>query len=182
MSITLPLLIALRRRRCRRSFLIILTIWSQAFCHGFGNSFPNFVTGGLGRGVTFVAAIACSGFILTMLYLDRKVDIEYSVPYAVTCSLALNAAVLGASYIMAIFYRFDSWLDSAFGVSSTLVSQIALSIFGSVLLFVISIVSKRITTVRDEAIFTLPGFFAVVHCANIPHTHTHIHAHTHART
>jgi hypothetical protein len=141
--------------------LIILTIWSQAFCHGFGNSFPNFVTGGLGRGVTFVAAIACSGLILTMLYLDRNVDIEYSVPYAVTCSLALNAAVLGASYIMAIFYRFDSWLDSAFGVSSTLVSQIALSIFGSVLLFIISIVSKRITTVRDEAIFTLPGFFAV---------------------
>jgi hypothetical protein len=55
----------------------------------------------------------------------------------------------------------DHWRRQLHGPSSTLVSQVALTVFSSLVLSVFGQVSGRITTARDRTAFMLPGLFAV---------------------
>jgi uncharacterized membrane protein YjjB (DUF3815 family) len=109
-----------------------------------------------------IGVVACAGFVVMMFCMDRKKKIEHSVPYAVAYAWALSASVLGASYILGLFYRFDTLIDSLIGQYSLLVSQVALTLLSSLVLWVFDQVSERITTTRDYIAFMLPGLFAMV--------------------
>jgi hypothetical protein len=110
-----------------------------------------------------------------MVRLDQNTVIKHSVPYAVAHSWALHFSVLGSSYLAArIITRGSQYL---------VVVQIALSLFGTVMMWVFSRISRRITTVRDEVVYMFPGFFALVGLTEtITHTHTHTHTHTQTHT
>jgi hypothetical protein len=109
-----------------------------------------------------IGVVACAGFVVMMFWMDRRENIEHSVPYAVAYAWALSASVLGASYTLGLFYRYEKMIYSVFGSSSTFVSQLALTLFSSVVLWVFGKVSGSITTARDHTVFMLPGLFAVV--------------------
>jgi hypothetical protein len=109
-----------------------------------------------------IGVVGSAAFVGVMFWMDRNEKLEHSVPYAVAYAWALSASVLGASYIIGLFYRFDTLISSVFGQSSLLVSQVALTLFSSLVLSVFGKVSRRVTTARDHTAFMFPGLFAVV--------------------
>jgi hypothetical protein len=108
-----------------------------------------------------IGVVACAAFVVMLFWMDRNEEIKHSVPYAMAYAWALSASVLGASYILGLFYRFDTLINSVFGLSSTLVSQVSLTLFSTLVVWVFGQVSGRITTERDRTAFMFPGLFAV---------------------
>jgi hypothetical protein len=146
-----------------------------------------------------IGVVASAAFVVMLFWMDRNKKIEHSVPYAVAYAWALSASVLGASYILGLFYRFDTLINSVFGQYSKSVSQVALTLFSTIVVWVFEQVSRRITTARSHTTFMFPGLFAVVDCKNThtkirtqtytrahthtnTHTYTHTHTHTHTHT
>jgi hypothetical protein len=180
-----PLLRALLRALCCRErakwdfsvlprvFLVTLTVFGQIWCYFYAD-----LSEGTGnKGLLSFLTIACAIFVVIVFIMDSNKNVEHSIPYAVTYSWALSASVLGASYILGMFYQYDTQVIAAVGASySKYVGQISLTVFTSLILWVFSQVAGRITTARDRTVFMLPGYFAVVRCMNI---HTHIHTQTH---
>jgi hypothetical protein len=103
--------------------------------------------------------------------MDRDKDIEHSVPYAVAYVWSLNASVLGASYIIGLFFQYDTLISSVFGQSSLLVSQVALTLFSTLVLWMFEQVSASVTTAHDHRAFIFPGLFAVVNMQTRTQTH-----------
>jgi hypothetical protein len=113
-SITIALLRFLCRKTApldrldkRRTVLLLVTISSQSTLYGsveliWEYLLVNTPLRNQGTTVILVASLLCAGFVVGMLHMDRKQFIEHSVPYAVAHSWALNASVLGASYIVII--------------------------------------------------------------------------------
>jgi hypothetical protein len=105
-----------------------------------------------------------------MFWLDRAVVIEHSVPYAMAYVWALSASVLGASYILGLFHRFDASVSMTFSTGpegravdfSTLVTQAALTLFSSLVLRVCSQVTGRVTTEHNHNVWRFPALFALV--------------------
>jgi hypothetical protein len=110
--------------------------------------------------------VACAGFVIALFYLDRDLVVEHSVPYAMAYVWALTASVLGASYILGLFSRFDTAISTVFSAGavdfSALVNQAALTIFSSLVLWVCSQVTGRITTEHHHTVFRFPALFALV--------------------
>jgi hypothetical protein len=155
----------------KRAILLILTGLCQVICY-----YPAFASV---YSISSAFSISCSigvvasaDFVVMMFWMDRNEKIEHSVPYAVAYAWALSASVLGASFIIGLFYRFDNLISSVFGQSSLLVSQVALALFSSIVLWVFGQVSGRVTTAGDHTAFMFPGLFAVVGCAGM-HKQTH---------
>jgi hypothetical protein len=109
-----------------------------------------------------IGVLACSACVAVIFWLDRDKDIEHSVPYAVAYAWTLNASVLGASYIIGLFYQYDTLISSVFGQSSLLVTQVALTLFSTLVLWMFEQVSASVTTADDHRTFIFPGLFAVV--------------------
>jgi hypothetical protein len=168
MAITLPLLrISCRgsasRDERRRIFRLIAAAWGQLALYlvseGIMGLFffnPSW-TASNGLYVVMSGPILCAGFVVRMLHLDRKEVIEHSVVYAVAYSWALHFSVLGSSYFLRMLRVMFS-----FNPQYVLIVQIFLSLFGSVMLWIFSRISRRITTMRDEVVYMFPGFFALV--------------------
>jgi hypothetical protein len=201
LSMTLPLV----RNSCRgnksradrrRISLLIAVAWGQFVLYliAEGIAFYVFIPNPLlrfqGFGAVLSAPLLCSCFVIGMLKMDRKKVIEHNVPYAVAQSWALNFSVLGSSYLAArvlavAFFYGDEYL---------LVVQSFLALFCSIVLWMISQISRRITTAHDEMVFMFPGFFALVgdtrrshiptrtYTHTNPHIRTHTHKHTHTHT
>jgi hypothetical protein len=62
-----------------------------------------------------IGVVACAAFVVTIFWMDRNKEIKHTVPYAVAYVWALSASVLGASYILGLFYKIDTLIDSVFG-------------------------------------------------------------------
>jgi hypothetical protein len=167
-SMTLPLLrLSCRgtesRDERRRITRLIAVAWGQFTLYVIGEGFafyifiPNPVLQFQGKGAILSLALFCVFFVVGMLKIDRKESIEHSVPYAVAHSWALNFSVIGSNYLAVRV------LGTAFyGVQYLLVVQIFLSLFGTVMLWIFSQTSGRVTTARDEMVYMFPGFFALV--------------------
>jgi hypothetical protein len=110
-----------------------------------------------GKDVVMSGPILCAGFVVRMLHLDRKEVIEHSVVYAVAYAWALHFSVLGSSYFLRMLRVMFVFIPEY-----VLIVQISLSLFGSVMLWVFSRISRRITTMRDEVVYMFAGFFALV--------------------
>jgi hypothetical protein len=164
----------------KRAALLVLTGLGQVSLYA---GELNSVSVSLDSSLWSIGVMACTLLVVMMFWMDRKETIEHSVPYAVAYAWTLSASVLGASYILGLFYRFDTSINSVFGLLSTLVSQIVLTLFSTLMVWVFANVSGRITNVRDRTAFMFPGLFAVVDCTSThEHTHTHTHKHTQIHT
>jgi hypothetical protein len=110
--------------------------------------------------------VACAAFIFALFWLDRHLVIEHSVPYCMAYIWALSASVLGASYILGLFHRFQTEISVVFSIRgvdlSTLVTQVALTLFSSLVLSVCSQVTGRLTTERHHTVWRFPVLFALV--------------------
>jgi hypothetical protein len=174
-SITLPLLQALCRRNFTegdgwRTYLLIMTGVGQAFFEGL-QKFSSSIGFQEYEGTWPVLVSLCALFVIGMFYADHGKKIEHSVPYAVAYSWALSASIINTSYMLGLWHQYGELLSDAADLRSTvLASQITLTIFSAVVLWVFSQVSGRITTARDRSSFMLPGFFVVVRCAETTNT------------
>jgi hypothetical protein len=126
---------------------------------------------GIGAGILWSGGVVlCAGFVILMFWLDRAVVIEHSVPYAMAYVWALSTSVLGASYILGLFHRFDASISRTFSTGpegravdfSTLATPAALTLFSSLVLWVCSQVTGRVTTEHNYNVWGFPALFALV--------------------
>jgi hypothetical protein len=150
-ALTIPIVIALRRatsfRDRRRAQLCLATaIWAPSF-------YVPAVLGPLPPLLSTVfqyVTMACAWFLGASLFLDRSDHmIEHSVPYAACYGWGLPASMVGFLIILRI------------KTLPAIVLSMILSVYSAFLLWCFSQLSNRITTVRDQNSFILPGFFAV---------------------
>jgi hypothetical protein len=147
---TIPLVIALRRAstfedRRRVKLCLVTALWPNLFLTPFYlDLVPNLV----GFIFQYVASL-CALFLGVSLFLDRNNHaIENSVPYAASYGWGLATSMVGYAVILTT-------------PLSLLALNIVLSLYSTFLHWCFLQMATRITTMRDEGSFMLPGFFAV---------------------